>query len=43
VYESPAYADDVKQLKEELLALKRTYGDDDEKYPELMRIRNELW
>jgi arylsulfatase A-like enzyme len=43
VYGSPAYADDVKQLKEELLALKRTYGDDDEKYPELMRIRNELW
>ena len=39
VYDDPAYADVVKELKAELLRLKEECGDTDEKYPELMERR----
>ena len=35
VYENPAYADVVKDLKERLFARKAAIGDDDTQYPEL--------
>jgi len=43
VYGQPAYADTVKQLKAELLRLKEKVGDTDEKYPELMQVRQACW
>ncbi|HUT24505.1 MAG TPA: sulfatase [Sumerlaeia bacterium] len=39
VYDDPAYADAVRELKEELLRLKAELGDADEQYPDLMRVR----
>lgn len=43
VYNDPAYADVVKELKAELLRLKEKYGDTDEAYPELMEVRDQHW
>ena len=43
VYSDPAYKRVVAELKQQLLALKDNVGDTDEKYPELMRVRNEIW
>ncbi|NND97676.1 MAG: sulfatase [Pirellulaceae bacterium] len=43
VYQNTEYASVVKRLKARLLQLKQQYGDTDNKYPELMRVRNEHW
>lgn len=43
VYSDPVYAEIVRNLKAELLALKKENGDTDEKYPELMKIRSRNW
>ena len=43
VYGDPAYASVVRELKAELLRLKRELGDTDEKYPDLMQLRREHW
>ena len=40
VYEAPVT---VEELKAELLRLKAELGDSDEKYPELMAIRQQHW
>ncbi len=42
VYGQAQYAEVVKQLKKELLDLKKEIGDTDEQYPELMKLRREL-
>ena len=43
VYDDPAYADVVTELKAELLRLKEECGDRDEDYPELLELREKLW
>lgn len=43
VYNDPAYAKVVKDLKDELLRLKKELGDTDERYPELMEVRKKYW
>jgi len=43
VYNDPAYANVTKQLKTELLRLKKNLDDIDEKYPELMKIHQKYW
>lgn len=43
VYDDPAYAETVRELKAELLRLKTELGDTDEQYPELLRIQEENW
>jgi len=43
VYNDPAYAKVVKELKAELLRLKKELGDTDERYPELMKMREKYW
>ncbi|MHC4253900.1 MAG: sulfatase family protein [Planctomycetota bacterium] len=43
VYDDPAYADVVRELKAELLRLKDELGDPDEPYPEVMKLREEMW
>lgn len=43
VYGDPAYADIAKDLKAELLRLKEELGDTDERYPELMAVRDRHW
>ncbi len=43
VYGKPEYASETKRLKQRLLELKNEYGDRDEQYPELMRVRNANW
>ena len=43
VYDDPAYADVVDELKAELLRLKNEVGDTDEQYPELMKVRGRCW
>ncbi len=43
VYDAPAYAGTVSRLKEELLRVKEEVGDTDEKYPELMEVREKYW
>ena len=40
--DDPAYADDGRDLKEDLLRIKELYGDHDEGYPDLMAIRRGL-
>ena len=42
-YSDPAYATVIQRLKQQLLELKDQYGDHDEDYPELMKVRNENW
>ncbi|MCY4593534.1 MAG: sulfatase [Bryobacterales bacterium] len=43
VYGDPAYAEETRRLKHELLRIKAEIGDTDEKYPELMAIRQQHW
>jgi arylsulfatase A-like enzyme len=43
VYDDPAYADVIKELKVELQRLKKQYQDTDERYPELMQVRDKYW
>jgi hypothetical protein len=43
VYDDPNYQQVVADLKEKLLELKAKVGDRDEKYPELMKIREKYW
>ena len=43
VYAEPVYAATVAKLKAELLRLKTDLGDTDEKYPELMAVRQRAW
>ena len=38
-----AYAEIRDKLKAELLQLKQEIGDTDEKYPELMKVREQYW
>ena len=42
-YNDPQYAKEIDRLKRRLLELKTQYGDTDEQYPELMRVRQEHW
>jgi len=43
VYHDPRYAEHVRRLKSQLLALKQEIGDTDERYPELMKVRKAFW
>ena len=43
VVEEPIYAEVVRKLKTQLLDLKQRVGDTDEKYPELMELRERVW
>ncbi len=43
VYDDPAYRGIASQLKAHLLALKTEVGDTDERYPELMKVRELAW
>jgi arylsulfatase A-like enzyme len=43
LYDDPEYAPVVKRLKRRLLELKQQYGDLDEPYPELMKVRAAHW
>jgi arylsulfatase A-like enzyme len=43
VYEQPNYEQVAKQLKQDLLQLKDDLGDRDEKYPKLMKVREQYW
>ena len=43
VYSESIYANVTKDLKNQLLALKEKVGDNDEKYPELMKVRAQAW
>lgn len=43
VYSDPDYAMVVSDLKQRLLELKEQYQDSDDQYPELMRLREQLW
>ena len=43
VYSTPEYRATVAELKRELLELKKTLGDNDEVYPELMALRSQHW
>jgi arylsulfatase A-like enzyme len=43
VYDDPAYADTVKELKKELLRLKQEFGDTDDVYPRLAKQNETAW
>lgn len=43
VYNNPEYALVIKRLKVDLLKLKKEYGDQDDRYPELMKVRETHW
>ena len=43
VYDEPIYANVVSELKKEMLALKEHVGDRDVDYPELMKVREQVW
>ena len=43
VVESPEYADQLANLKQQLLNVKRQVGDTDEMYPDLMELRKTAW
>jgi arylsulfatase A-like enzyme len=43
VYNDPKYSKIVAELKMELLSLKKELKDEDEKYPELMKVRELYW
>jgi hypothetical protein len=43
VYNDPAYAAAVKELKADLTRLRKELGDTDDKYPELMAVRVRYW
>lgn len=42
VYRDPKYTGVIKELKQELYRLKKELGDTDEKYPELMEVRQQF-
>lgn len=43
VYRDPRYASVIKDLKIRLLELKKQYGDHDDDYPELIKVREAYW
>ena len=43
VYDKNEYASEIRRLKQRLLDLKIQYGDRDDQYPELLKLRNQLW
>ena len=43
VYEHPDYADVREELKDRLAARKRALGDTDDRYPELLEVKEEHW
>lgn len=43
VYTEPLYESTVAELKAKLLAMKRQVADEDEKYPQLMELRQRVW
>ncbi len=43
VYNNPSYSGIIKELKAELLRLKKEVGDNDDKYPELVEIHKKYW
>jgi arylsulfatase A-like enzyme len=43
IYDDPAYADVVKDLKKELLRLKEQLEDTDDAYPELAKLNEKYW
>ena len=43
VYRDPAYASIARRLKRRLLELKYEYGDRDEDYPKLLKVRDAHW
>lgn len=43
VYNDPAYQSIVRDLKKQLKELKDTIGDEDTKYPEMMRLKQKLY
>ena len=43
VYTDPAYASVIPLLKARLLDLKQEYDDNDDAYPELMKVRAAHW
>ncbi|NOT64110.1 MAG: sulfatase [Acidobacteria bacterium] len=43
VVTDPAYAETLAQLKAQLVSLKQRVGDTDEKYPDLLSVRERLW
>ncbi|MHC4075369.1 MAG: sulfatase family protein [Planctomycetota bacterium] len=43
LYSDPVYTGVIKELKAELLGLKEKLGDNDEKYPQLMEVRQRYW
>ena len=43
VYDKNEYASEIRRLKQRLLDLKIQYDDRDDQYPELLKLRNQLW
>ncbi|MEZ4849464.1 MAG: DUF4976 domain-containing protein [Bacteroidia bacterium] len=44
IYQDPAYQDEIKDLKNQLLELQKKYDDRGEQYPELMEVqKNHFW
>ena len=43
LYRDPKYTETIASLKDELLELKAEIGDTDERYPELMAVREQAW
>jgi hypothetical protein len=43
VVSDPAYAAILPQLKQQFLELNQRVGDLNEKYPDLMQVRNQVW
>lgn len=43
VYNDPAYIDTVRDLKKKMLDLKNEIGDEDIKYPEMMKLKQRLY
>ncbi len=43
VYDKNEYASEIRRLKQRLLDLKIQYNDEDDQYPELLKLRNQLW
>ena len=41
VYNDPRYSSVIQKLKQELANLKNEFGDTDEKFPELMKLRSQ--
>jgi arylsulfatase A-like enzyme len=43
VYGKNEYASEIRRMKQRLLDLKIEYDDRDDQYPELLKLRNQLW